>query len=143
MNLYEFVKDVLKTAKRHRLVNRVEQGDVYQIMNSGKQVYSSVVLTINTVTKNLDLDTYTVSGELFYIDRCTDNNDNVLQVQSTAVEVLDQIMIKLTEEYNWNLDSVMNTPFTEKFGDLCAGCYATFAISLPLESVCVDDEMYR
>lgn len=71
-------------------------------------------------------------------DRLTDDRSNLLEVQSLSKTILEQILAECFD----SLDSTTYTFWTEKFNDLCAGCYVTFSVSLPKELICVDDTMF-
>lgn len=137
MNYFELVKSILTMAGKHKLVNEVFYGDVYEFHNSGNRKYCTFVLTNTNATESGDTTTYTFNA--FVTDRMTDDKLNKLEVQSLSKTILEQILAECFD----SLDSTTYTFWTEKFNDLCAGCYASFSVSLPNELICTDDDVWR
>ena len=52
MNLYQFINTVKQIVLANNDVNTFNEGDVYEIMNSGQHTYPATVLTINNITTN-------------------------------------------------------------------------------------------
>lgn len=139
MNLYQFIDTIKQVALAHKDVNAFNNGDVYEIMNSGQHNYPAIVLTINTLGVSVDSDDYqTVNCVLFYIDRLTDDDTNKTMVQSQGLTVLKQIKTHLTEVLPWDIEVSSYTPYTEKFQDLCAGVYAECTVTLEEDIICSD-----
>lgn len=117
-------------------IREYSYGDVYEYMNNGQHEYPACVLTINSVT--VQGDDYSVSGNLFYIDRLLVDSSNKEYVQSAAISTLNSVVNKLYSEEYLSPSNRVYTPFTEKFGDLCGGAYLSFNISGLGEGICED-----
>lgn len=76
------------------------------------------------------------SLNLFYIDRLVNGQDNELEIQSHAIEVLKGIL-KMAGEGGIDVGEARFTAFTDRFQDLCAGAYAAAVFTVP-ESDCVE-----
>lgn len=75
---------------------------------------------------------------LYYVDRLKSDESNKLDVQSTAVSTLKNIIKTFLEKYDVDLAaSVDITPFTESFKQLCAGAYAAVSFTV-YEDGCVE-----
>ena len=138
MNLYQFISTVKQIALAHKDVNTFNEGDVYEIMNSGQHTYPATVLTINNITTNEQSHYQTINCVLFYIDRLTDDNSNKTMIMSQGFNVLKQIKDKAVESIPWSFETANYTPYTEKFGDLCAGVYLECTIELEDDVICSD-----
>lgn len=136
MNYFELVTNILNTARTHKYIQEVYYGDIYEFENLPNRKYSNFVLTIQNNTTDSDLTTYTFNA--FVTDRLTDDRSNLLEVQSLSKTILEQILAECFD----TLDSATYTFWTEKFNDLCAGCYVTFSVTLPKELICVDDSLF-
>lgn len=136
MNYFELITTILRTAKKHVMVEEVYYGDIYSFENQTDRKYSNFVLTVSNCSVGEDITTYSFNA--FVTDRLTDDKSNLLEVQSASKTTLEQILLQTFD----NLDSITYTFWTEKFNDLCAGCYASFSISLPNELICVDDDLF-
>lgn len=141
MNYFQLVSTILKTAKAHEFVQEVCYGDIYEFENSGERKYANVVLSAQNATTDGDVTTY--SFNLFATDRLADDKSNKLEVQSVCKTILSQIMAKEAEDYAVTMSGVNYTFWTEKFNDLCAGCYVSFAVALPTELTCANDELFE
>lgn len=81
-----------------------------------------------------------VQLNLFYVDRQTDDGENKLNVQSTGMAVLQNILNTFIEE-NEEAEiegEVEYVPFSQKYRQMCAGVYAAVEISIPLELFCAE-----
>ena len=136
MNYFELVTNILNTARTHKYIQEVYYGDIYEFENLPNRKYSNFVLTIQNNTTDSDLTTYTFNA--FVTDRLTDDRSNLLEVQSLSKTILEQILAECFD----TLDSATYTFWTEKFNDLCAGCYVTFSVTLPKDLICVDDSLF-
>ena len=138
MNLYQFINTVKQIVLANKDVNTFNEGDVYEIMNSGQHTYPATVLTINNITTNEQTHYQTINCVLFYIDRLTDDYSNKTMIMSQGFNVLKQIKDKAVESLPWTFETANYTPYTEKFGDLCAGVYLECTIVLEDDVICSD-----
>lgn len=136
MNYYDIINKIKSTALQHNLVNESAEGDVYEWMNSKNHKYPCVFITIENVTVEDDLNTLTAN--LIYLDRLTDNKDNKLKIQSIGVTVLKQIINKLNED-GIECDTGTYEPFTDEKADVCAGVIARVDFSYEGEDLCEGD----
>lgn len=117
---------------------------------AGSSVYSINDLTIRdypiffaspTGTHRVEENWTTYQLTLFFIDRLLEDNSNDMDIQSTAIEVLKNLIKKAAQQ-----DGIVSvgdeytiTLFvdTEKFKDRCSGAYATVEFSIENDSTCV------
>lgn len=142
MNYLQFVNNVLETAKSHKLVYEVGEGDIYEHLNSGDHKYPCVFLTVQNIDYNGSQ--MTVTGSLFYVDALLSDTSNKLQIQSTGMTTLQQIFMRLMDNYpDFDLRTGRYTPFDEKFSDLCAGVFSNFSVSF-MDDICiVNDDIFE
>ena len=121
-DLIEFVK---KEAGKVPNVNTVIVGDVLRLNNSDVE-YSAIVIVPTTA----DFDSYELT--IFYADKVSDDEGNVVDIQSHSVEVIKNIAGKIK---NADFDDVTEVEidkfelFTQRFNALCAGCFASITVS--------------
>ena len=142
MNYLQFVNNVLETAKSHKLVYEVGEGDIYEHLNSGDHKYPCVFLTVQNIDYNGTQ--MTVTGSLFYVDALLSDTSNKLQIQATGMTTLQQIFMRLMDNYpDFELRTGRYTPFDEKFSDLCAGVFSNFTVSF-MDDICiVNDDIFE
>lgn len=66
---------------------------------------------------------------LFFIDRLVNAEDNEVEAQSHAIEVLRAVLTRLNESLE--VSDIQYTTFTQRFQDLCAGAWASVTIHTP------------
>lgn len=136
MSFLEVVNNILNVASSHNLIKEVHYGSIYDFENSGDRKYSNFVLTENTATRNEYSTIYNFTA--FVTDRLLNDESNKLEVQSLSKTILEEILLKLENVSTFNF-----TFWTDKFTDICAGCYCTFDIEVPNEMACVDEESFK
>ena len=130
MTLYEIVTNIQDIAKNIPNINSVYEGDVYTINQNQTIKYKSFVITQQPHTENPEDNTITYHFYLFEVDRLQLSNGNKLQIQSTALVDLHNI-IKQIEDLDGVLtvDTVTYNTFEHRFNDLCSGAYADVTIT--------------
>ncbi len=139
MTLYQIIQILKGIALTQPNIKSATDGSIYDIMNTNPSVKYDVVHFSQT-THQSDEETDYYGLNIFYVSRLEDSlEDNRLQIQSIGKEVLDNIIRTFCE--NWGIDFpvITYTPFTQKFNDLCAGCYCNLRLEIPKEIICADD----
>lgn len=123
---------------KHPNINSAYEGNIYDILNTNpQQKYASVVITQQSHTED---DTYShYNFVIFYVDRLVDNlEENRLQIQSLGKSMLSNIVKGFCEEFDAECENINFQPFTERFSDECAGCYATLTIDMVKDVFCAE-----
>lgn len=139
MTLFQIIQILKEIALAQPNIKSATDGSIYDVMNTNPSVKYDVVHFSQT-THQSDEETDFYGLNIFYVSRLEDSlEDNRLQIQSIGKEVLDNIIRTFCE--NWNIDFpvITYTPFTQKFNDLCAGCYCNLRLEIPKEIICADD----
>ena len=137
-NYYNIVTKILEIAKKHIFIKEAHYGDIYEFHNSGNRNYSTFVLTQgenNQINENYTQYNFTA----FVTDRLTDDEKNLLEVQSNCATILNQIMIEIQDELEYFSESETMSFWKEKFNDLCAGCFIQFSLQVPNDYICNND----
>lgn len=137
MNYFTLIHTILDTASKHKLIEETYYGDIYEFENQPSRKYSNFVLTTTNTTEGEDITTYNFTA--FVTDRLTDDKSNLIEVQSVSKTILSQILKETFDQ----IGDITYTFWTEKFNDLCAGCYASFSVSVPNEFTCADENMFE
>ena len=124
MTLFEIINKLKDIAISKPNINFVGDGDVY-VLNSLPNIdYSVFFITQND--HSIYQDTITYSLNLFYIDRISDSEDNILNIQSDGMLQLTNIINTLVFSEDVDVDGEITfTPFIQRFSDQCAGVYCT------------------
>ena len=110
-------------------VRTVVENDITRLNEMREAQYGVFGITQEQHSGSQGWMTYTLN--LFFIDRLLNSQDNEVQIQSHAIDVLRAIVIRMQEEGIPVADSVRYTAFTERFQDLCAGAWAVVTIQTP------------
>ena len=139
MTLFQIIQILKEITLTQPNVKTATDGSIYDVMNTNPSVKYDVVHFSQT-THQSDEETDFYGLNVFYVSRLEDSlEDNRLQIQSIGKEVLDNIIRTFCE--NWGIDFpiITYTPFTQKFNDLCAGCYCNLRLEVPKDLLCADD----
>jgi hypothetical protein len=123
----------MKIAKQQPNINYVGEGDIFSL-NSLPDIDYSVFFVTQT-NHSLGEDTITYNLVLYYIDRLLQDKSNELEVQSSAILMLNNIINifnQLNPDAQINYDVDFNT-FTHKFTDFCAGVFCNISITIDNE----------
>lgn len=124
MTLFELINKLKDIAISKPNINYVGDGDVYTLNSLPNIDYSVFFITQND--HSIYQDTITYSLNLFYIDRISDSEDNVLNIQSDGMLQLTNIINTLVFSEDVDVDGdITFTPFIQRFADQCAGVYCT------------------
>ena len=117
-------------------IRTVGENHLYDMMNGNPSVKYAVFYVTQTTHRSDEF--YDVWGlNLFEIDRLLDDGSNELEIESTAKQVLDNIVDKFCARYNSEVTGIRRyQSFTERFKDLTAGMYVTLEIQVPKEIIC-------
>lgn len=122
MTLFELINKLKNIAISKPNINYVGDGDVYTLNSLPNIDYSVFFITQND--HSIYQDTITYSLNLFYIDRISDSEDNVLNIQSDGMLQLTNIINTLVFSEDVDVDGEISfVPFIQKFADQCAGVY--------------------
>ena len=109
-------------------------GSVYENMNTKELKYPCINIdNVNVIKSNYEM---IYSFYIYYADRLSEDGSNTLQIQSEANTSLQLILHKIYDSGvgRMTLDelySVVITPYTMKFADLCAGAWLQVNVHVP------------
>lgn len=136
--LERIIHNIIGIADEQPNVNTAAAGNIYELMNTtGVLDYSVFALVQNTHQEQDGFMNYSFTA--FYIDRLTDDRSNEIEIQSTGIAVLRNIIMTIEEEFDWDIatDRSYNT-FTERFTDETAGVFTTVEVMVPISDVCAE-----
>lgn len=138
MTLYELVKQIEEVASAQPSVRLIVENDIYKLNDCADALYGVFAFTQNEHSTSAESDVITYNFTLFYVDRLLDDESNLIEVQSTAIQVLDNILSFLNDggvavgDYTFQ-------PFNQRFADICAGVYTNVALSVAKDGDCAED----
>ena len=106
--------------------------DIYQINNNPDISYPVLVIESDETRETLDLWQYRF--RLTYVDILAEDQSNLIDIQSTGMELLSKLLRNIPE--NWNLTSSSYRTFLQRFDDECSGVYCWITLEVPKEDIC-------
>lgn len=139
MTLRDTVKIIEALASAEPAVAMIVRNDIFRLNTMPDARYSVFAWTQqqHTVPVSGDLMRYTFN--LYYVDRLTEDRGNELEVQSTAVQVLTNILRGLPEKRVYIGGDAAVRTFNQRFADECAGAFATVTLEVSADTVCTYD----
>ena len=132
MTLKEIFNSINEIAAKQPLVNTViKSGDIYDINEKADVEFSVFCAVQQAHTLSPEDNIMNYQFILYHVDRLTSDGSNKIDVQSTAIQVLTNIIKTFADEYGDIAelsDTVTYEVFTDSFKQLCAGAYATLTI---------------
>lgn len=129
MTLYDIITKFKEIALKQPNVNYANDGDIY-VLNSLPNIDYGVFFVTQTNHQQSE-NTMTYNLVLYYVDRLTGDENNKLEVQSTGIMTLGNIINIFNIKYpdvEINYDIQYHT-FTQQFADHCAGVWADVTIT--------------
>jgi len=129
MTLYETIHKIKEVANNNPAVNQIVENDIFKL-NTLPDVRYGVFSYLQRQHYYRDGLNY-FRFVFYYVDRLTFDKGNEVEVQSTAIEVLTQIVRGLENlGIGYDGDITFNT-FTERFTDECAGAWCEVTLIVP------------
>lgn len=134
MTLDFLLKTIGQIAINNKLVNYYAAGgSIYELNALDIKDYS--LIYVSPTGNHETTGNYTsYQLTLFYIDRLTDDSSNEVQIFSTGVEVIKDLVRKIGDLSDVlsvsNQYIIQNFTETEKMSDRCAGAYATVSVTV-------------
>ena len=138
MTLYTLIDTLKRLALTIPNVRSTSEGDIYRTLNNNPSIQYDVVHIMQNTHQHLEyLDRYNLT--IFFVSRLDDTlEDNRLQCQSVGKEVLKTLITDFCNMYELDFPTYTVQVFTEKFVDLCAGCFVNLTFEIPADA-CADD----
>lgn len=140
MTLYELTKRIEEVATAQPNINLIVDNDIYKLNSIANAEYGVFAYVMGQHSANASTDFVNYKFTLYYVDRLTENDGNVLEVQSVGVQTLDNIIRTLVARYpSIKVSDYTLQPFLHSFADECAGVYMQVAIRTLRDSMCEQD----
>ena len=134
--LKKIIYFLVQAAKNQPNLNTVMLHDIYRLNHLPNIRYGTFVIETEQGIHTVPDSVFRFNFVLYYVDRLTIDKKNMLDAQSTGIDVLHNILVSLPEE----VDLITSTyrVFDQKFKDDCAGAYVNVTLEVPVNYNCVD-----
>lgn len=135
MTLYQMTHIMEVIASRQPSVNMIVENDVFRLNNKADARYGVFAFTQGQHTTSIDSSLINFAFSLFYVDRLRADKGNQIEIQSTGIATLDNI-IRLLDEKGISASSYSFQTFNQRFLDECAGVFCNVTFSVPISTLC-------
>lgn len=131
MTLKEVIDSLNNIALSQPDVNDyIKSGNIYDLNSERNAKYSVFCCTQDVHNYDIENAAMDYRFIIYYVDRLQSDADNKLEVQSTGIQTLNNILRTFQRENDVDVTNISHTVFTESFAGLCAGDYATFTVTV-------------
>lgn len=138
MTLRDTINLLESIAAAQPAVNMIVRDNIDKLNACPNAKYGAFAWTQGIHSGSMDSWGVGFSFSLFYVDRLTESGDNMIEVQSAAVSLLDTVIRATVEAGLEAADGWTITTFSLKFADMCAGAWATVVLRAPYDTICVE-----
>lgn len=135
MNLMQVIRAIEASALAQPGVGMVVRNDIFRLNACPDARYAAFGWTQGTHSAVSGNDLIGWRFTFFYVDRLTEDRRNEVEVQSTGIEVLRNVLRQLSEQGitadSWTFDT-----FNQRFADECAGVFCSVTLYAPVSWTC-------
>ena len=135
MTLLQVIRAIEKVAAQQPSVNMIVQNDVFKLNTIADARYGAFAWTQGQHSGVVSTGMMSFQFTLFFVDRLTEDESNMAEVQSTGCAVLSNILREL-ESYDIYVENYNLQPFSQRFLDACAGVYCSVTMEVDADSLC-------
>lgn len=140
MTLVEIYKKLSEIALSQPGIETVILNDVYKLNEFSSIKYGVFAITQQQHYEDGEFRYYSLN--LFAIDRLLEHLSNDIDIQSSAIEVLHNVIRMFVEDVETDVEvegNIQYQSFTQRFTDECAGVYASLTLRVPIDSLCGEE----
>ena len=135
MTLREVIRAIEAVAIAQPGIGMVVRDDIFRLNACPDACYAVFGWTQGQHSGSAANDLMSWRFTFFYIDRLTENGRNEMEVQSTGIEVLRNVLRQLADmgitADSWTFDT-----FNQRFADECAGVFCSVTLYAPVSWTC-------
>ena len=138
MTLKEVIRMIEMVAGKQPSVNLIVRNDVFRLNEKPDAKYGVFAWLQGQHSSASESAFINYAFTFFYVDRLKADKSNEIEIQSTGIQTLNNI-IRSLDDY----DIVTETTYTfqvfnQRFADLCAGVFCNVILSVPITGYCAD-----
>lgn len=136
MTLRDVISVIEGLAAGQPCVKMIVRNDVYRLNDIQDARYGVFAWTQQQHTIPMSPDVLRYTFNLFYVDRLTADRGNEIEIQSTAVQTLTNVLRGLADAGIYQASDAAVRTFNQRFADECAGAFATVTLEAGADTVC-------
>ena len=139
MTLLELIRTIERVASHQPSIKMVVENDIFRLNNKADARYGVFAFVQGQHSTSADSSYITYAFTLYYVDRLKNDRSNQIEIQSTGIQTLDNIIRHLDELGIYNDSTYTFQVFNQRFMDECAGVFCNVNLSVPVGSVCPEN----
>lgn len=139
MTLKDVITVLEAAASSQPAVNCICREDVFRINNRPDVRYGVFAWLQRTHRADIGDGWNRFAFTLFYVDRLTHSGRNLVDIQSTGIEVLRNILLTVEGAGVYLDGEATFDTFRQRFVDECAGVFCQVTFQVNADSVCPED----
>lgn len=136
MTLQQVIKVIEVLASNQPAVNMIVREDIFRLNAAPDARYGVFAWLQGQHTGAIDDGLVRYRFDFFYADRLTEDLGNQVEVQSTGIEVLTNIIRQLDDHGITAEGDYAFRAFNQRFHDECAGVFCEVTLAVPVGSAC-------
>lgn len=136
MNLNQVIRAIEKTAALQPPIGSIVRNDVFRINASPAVRYGAFAWLQGEHRTSADGNMMEWSFTFFYVDRLTEDKGNEVAIQSTGIQVLENILRNLEDVGVFSNGDYSFQTFNQRFADECAGVYCRVVLQTAKDTLC-------
>lgn len=138
MTLLETIKTMEVIASRQPSIKMIVENDIFRLNARADARYGVFAFVQGEHSTAIDTNVITYAFTLFYVDRLKNDRSNQIEIQSTGIQTLDNILRTMDEAGIYVETGYSFQVFNQRFVDDCAGVMCRVSLSVPLTGICSD-----
>lgn len=138
MTLLETIRTMEVIASRQPSIKMIVENDIFRLNARADARYGVFAFVQGEHSTAIDTNEITYAFTLFYVDRLKNDRSNQIEIQSTGIQTLDNILRTLDEAGIYAETGYSFQVFNQRFVDECAGVMCRVSLSVPLTGICSD-----
>lgn len=138
MTLYDLIQTIERVASAQPTIRMIVENDIWKLNAEPSADYAVFGFRQTEHSANIDSSFISYAFEFYYIDRLTNDMSNQIEVQSVAIQTLDNIVRTLADN-GLKVADYRFMPFYQKFADECSGAICYITIGAVVDRVCAEE----
>lgn len=138
MTLLETIRTMEVIASRQPSIKMIVENDIFRLNARADARYGVFAFVQGEHSTAIDTNVITYAFTLFYVDRLKNDRSNQIEIQSTGIQTLDNILRTMDEAGIYAETGYSFQVFNQRFVDDCAGVMCRVSLSVPLTGICSD-----
>lgn len=138
MKLQEVINSFNEISIKQPNINQyIKSGNIYDLSQDRNAKFGVFCVTQASHEYDIENALMNYTFYLYYVDRLKSDDSNKIEIQSTGINTINNIVRTFREKYDVDISNITYDTFVERFSESCAGVWGTVTVSVYDEG-CLD-----